>query len=141
MVKAKDFWDYLCNSLGYRFYSGVPCVQLNTLYNKMGPGFLHYVPAVNEQIAVSLSSGAFLAGVKSAVLMSIDNIDRLDLDFNRKNLVPILFIVGSVDNKLPKDVYGIQLSDDFVACLDEITEYIEDKKSMGVLLIGEDVLQ
>ena len=25
MVKAKDFWDYLCMDLGYRFFSGVVC--------------------------------------------------------------------------------------------------------------------
>lgn len=95
MVKAKDFWEYLCNELDYRFFSGVPCEGLKPLYDNMSPEFMHYIPAVNEKTALGLVNGARLAGTKSAVLMHGDNIIdviNLLLSFNKEYEVPALII-------------------------------------------------
>ena len=35
MVKAKEFWNYLCGELGYKFFSGVACPGLSPLYKEM----------------------------------------------------------------------------------------------------------
>jgi sulfopyruvate decarboxylase TPP-binding subunit len=96
MVKAKDFWEYMCNVLDYRFFSGVPVVGFKPLYDNMNKEFMHYVPAVNEQIALSLSTGAYISGFKSAILVDANKINKLDLDINTILDVPILIIACSV---------------------------------------------
>jgi len=95
MVKAKDFWSYLCEELDYRFFAGVACKGLKPLYDKMNSKFMHYVPAVNERVAVGLASGVRLAGKRSAVLMSADHlldVFNLLLEFNKKYEIPMLII-------------------------------------------------
>ena len=69
MVKAKDFLNYLCKELDYRFFAGVACPGLSPLYKKMDSEFMHYVPAVNERIGLGLVSGAYMAGYKGCLLM------------------------------------------------------------------------
>ncbi len=132
MVKAKDFWEYLCNGLDYRFFAGVPCKGLNFLYSTMSSEFLHYVPAVTEQIAVSFVNGANLAGLNSAVLMSAEEVNKLDLDFNKENTRP-LFIIASGNNK-PKGIYSLELTEDLEGCLNKMVK--RDKP--GVLFIREE---
>ena len=107
MVKAKEFWSYLCEDLEYRFFSGVACPGLLPLYKGMSSEIMHYVPAANEKIALGLVSGAYLAGFKGCVLMDmrfITDIQRL-LKFNLDYKIPLL-IVGYGNNnsnlKIPK---------------------------------------
>lgn len=95
MVKAKEFWKYLCEKLGYKAFAGVPCVGLKQLYDKMDPRILHYVPAVKENVALGIVNGAFFAGTKSGVLIHIDRLHNI-LDglssFNLEYNVPLLII-------------------------------------------------
>ena len=94
MVKAKEFWDYLCEELDYRFFAGVACPGLEPLYGKMSPNFMHYVPASNERVALGLASGAHVAGFKSGILMDM----RFSYDltslfaFNIDYKIPLLVI-------------------------------------------------
>lgn len=131
MVKAKDFWKYLCNELDYRFFAGVPCKGLNFLYSTMSPDFMHYVPAVTEQIAVSFVNGATLAGVNSAVLMSVDAANKLDLDFNKENTLPLLIIASGINK--PKVIYSLELTEDLEGCLNKMVK----RNKPGVLFIRE----
>ncbi len=142
MVKATCFWEHLCNKLDYRFFSGIPCVGLDPLYNKMSSEFMHYIPAVSIQIAMGLSNGAFLAGTKSAVLSEALHISKLDLDFNIKNSIPVLLIVSSKEKPtFRKEIYSLSLTDDVEKCLDKISNHLETKLKPGVLFIEEGMLQ
>ena len=142
MVKAKDFLEYLCNNLKYRMFAGVPCKGLDNLYNEMNSDFMHYIPAVNEQIAVGIVNGAFLAGTNSAVFMDADKIIKLDLDFNVFNSIPILIIASSNDRpNFIRDVYSSDLTDDLISCLKRVTKHIITKGKPGVLFIKEGMLQ
>lgn len=129
MVKAKDFWYHLCEVLDYRFFAGIPCKGLNFLYNSMSPEFMHYVPAINEKIAVNLVNGAHLAGVKGAVFLPPEKI--FSFEFNNENLLPLFVITAG--KITPKGVYVLELTDDLEGCLNRMTK----RKKPGVLFIRE----
>lgn len=95
MVKAKDFWMFLCERLDYRFFSGIPCLGLKPLYNKMNSKIMHYIPAINEESAVGIASGMSISGIKSGILMHINSIYKvLDyiVSFNFNYEVPFLLL-------------------------------------------------
>lgn len=142
MVKAKDFWDYLCNGLNYRFFAGVPCNGLSYLYNNMDSGFMHYIPAVNEDVAVGLVNGANVAGINSSVLMDANRIEKLNLDFNLENSLPLLIIASSSEKpSFKKEIYNVTLTDDYKADLEKITKHSLSKGKPCVLFIGEEMIQ
>jgi len=100
MVKAKEFWNYLCMDLEYRFFAGVVCPGLVPLYKKMSSDFMHYIPAANESIALGLVSGAYLSGFKGGLLMDgqfLSDVQRL-LNFNLNYKIPLLIIGYGEDN-------------------------------------------
>ncbi len=93
MIKVKEFWEFLCNDLNYRFFSGVPCEGLYPLYNIMDSRMMHYVPAVNERTALGVVSGVRYTGMKGGVLMQASNalkIVDLVLNYNIKSKIPLL---------------------------------------------------
>lgn len=53
---------------GYDFFTGVPCSLLGALLEKLSDDNRYY-PAVREDAAIGMASGAYLAGRKPAVLM------------------------------------------------------------------------
>lgn len=138
MVKAKEFWSCICDSFDFRFFSGVPCRGLAALYNTMHKDFLHYIPASNEQIALGLVNGAYLAGFNSAALVDINRVSNLDLDFNLKNSIPML-IISSVEF-YRGDLFSINLTDNYEDDLRGVITYIAGERKPGVLIINEGVL-
>jgi len=126
MIKAKEFMDYLCNKLEFRFFSGVPCHELQPLYNEMNSSTMHYIPAVTETTAVGIASGVWLSNIKSCVLMDSNKINSIkpildDISFKMK--IPVLFIFGGVCKQdylktvLLHKNYKKQV-DDIVTCMD-----------------------
>lgn len=67
MINTSHFGAEL-KTLGYEFYSGVPCSYLKALIN-FAINECEYVMAVNEGDAVAISAGASIGGKKSVVLM------------------------------------------------------------------------
>ena len=67
MLNTKTFGEQL-HSLGYNFYSGVPCSFLKYLIN-YAINTSEYIAAANEGDAVAIASGAYLGGRKSVALM------------------------------------------------------------------------
>lgn len=67
MIDTQDFGNEL-RSLGYDFYSGVPCSFLKDLIN-YAINSCEYVMAANEGDAVAICAGAQVAGRKTVVLM------------------------------------------------------------------------
>lgn len=95
MVTAKEFWNYLCEDLKYRFFSGVPCLEFRSLYNTMSSKFMHYIPAVDVNVALAISSGVRLAGMKSGVLFHIRDLSKMAsvlYNFNTVYRLPVLLI-------------------------------------------------
>jgi sulfopyruvate decarboxylase TPP-binding subunit len=134
MIKVMDFWKLLCEGLGYRFFTGVPCKGLNTLYNKMSSSFLHYVPAANEQIAVNIANGAFLTNTKVIVFMDASYVKKLDLSFNLQNEIPLFIVAsGKGEPKIDGDIHRLTLA--------EIDEDVIIGNKVRLLFIEEGFLQ
>jgi len=66
MLPTALFGKYL-GSMGYDFYSGVPCSFLKNLIN-YAMNDCEYVMAANEGDAVAVCAGAYLAGRKPVFL-------------------------------------------------------------------------
>lgn len=146
MVKAKDFWDYLCNELDYRFFSGVPCDGFKLLYDTMSVDFMYYVPAVNERVALGMSSGAQLAGTKSAILIDIDNVYTVYnnlFNFNNTYKIPVLIIAyKSKDSNINIDIPHKEMSEiRFKPGLKKFIETMETEEIPGVFVIKEGILE
>jgi sulfopyruvate decarboxylase alpha subunit len=69
MHNAEDFAQELIDS-GYDFFTGVPCSIIGNLINTlMDRPDVTYIPAVREDAAVGVASGAYMAGKTPVVLM------------------------------------------------------------------------
>ncbi len=69
MLKSEDFAQELIKS-GYDFFTGVPCSIIgNLITNLTGRPDVTYIPAVREDAAVGVASGAYMAGKVPVVLM------------------------------------------------------------------------
>lgn len=135
MVNAKDFWELMCTELGYSFFSGVPSLGLNPLYSTMNPEIMHYVPAIDNGIALGLATGAFLSGYKSAVLISPDKIKCVMTQyekFNEQFNIPTLFIT----NGLKKSVgdFPVWLVEEDFSNLYEVDAYLYELKKGGCII-------
>lgn len=137
MVKAVDFWEVLCNDIGYRLFTGVPCEGFNSLYNKMSSSFLHYIPAANEQIAIGIITGAFLVETKAAAFMSTARVEKLDLSFNIQNDIPTFIIVSGKEKPKVPGAYVTILNEDLKGSLIRVVKHITTTGKVGILFIGE----
>ena len=144
MVKAKDFWNYLCEELDYRFFAGVACPGLSPLYKKMNSKFMHYVPAVNERIGLGLVSGAYMAGYKGGLLM--DMVFAYDvtsfINFNVRNRIPLLVIgYGNKDSLLTYDFPSeFIIGPNFDKKIKKVATASESEKVPGLIVIKEGIL-
>ena len=145
MVKATDFWNYLCNELNYRFFAGVACKGLDPLYKAMSPDFMHYVPAANERTALGLTSGAYVAGLKGGILLDMtfayDLSTYLMLNVNYR--IPLLAIGYNKTGEayLAYDFPSEPItSKNYKKALKKVTFEMEAESIPGLVVIGEGVL-
>ena len=145
MVKAKDFWNYLCEELDYRFFAGVACEGLAPLYKKMNSKIMHYIPAANERIALGLVSGAYVGGFKGGLL--IDMRFAYDLTslfmFNIDYKIPFLVIGhGNKESRLAYDFPRAVISNDnFQAKTAALVKKIEKESVPGLMVIERGVFE
>ncbi len=145
MVKARDFWDYLCGELDYRFFAGVACRGLSPLYKKMNSKFMHYVPAANERIALGLISGAYIAGLKGCLLMDMKFKDDISsfLKFNVGYRIPFL-VIGYSELEEEKLIYDFPttyiLDGEFKDDVQRVAAKSESESVPGLIVIEGDVL-
>jgi sulfopyruvate decarboxylase TPP-binding subunit len=151
MVKAKEFWQYLCEGLNYRFFAGVPHINLKPLYDGMSSEIMHYIPAVRESTALGIVSGAYLAGVKGGIFLYVEEFEDLLKwlrRFNLKNKIPLLIFVyddkddniGFYDILSSYKIPYIFLKDNFEKRLKEISDKSEKLSIPGVVIIKGGVL-
>ena len=144
MVKAKDFWNYLCEEKDYRFFAGVACPGLSPLYKKMDAKIMHYIPAANERIALGLVSGAHTAGFKSGLLLDMRfsyDLSSLFL-FNIDYRIPFLMIgYGDEDSHVAYDFpRKIITTDNFKSKLDNVIKTMEKESVPGLIVFKEGIL-
>jgi hypothetical protein len=144
MVKAKDFWDYLCEKKDYRFFAGVACPGLAPLYKKMNADIMHYIPAANERIALGLVSGAHTAGFKGGILLDMRYAYDLSslFEFNIDYKIPFLIIgYGDKDSHVaydfPRQVIN---NDNFKSKLDKVIKQTESENVPGLIVFEEGIL-
>lgn len=148
MVKAKEFWEYLCNELNYRFFAGMACAGLKPLYDKMNIKFMHYIPSVRSSISLGLVSGAFLSGFKGGVLIDVSELyDMLNgiKTFVSEYKIPFLIIVydnGNANSVLSSyKIPYFTLNDNFKTVLKKAVNKSEKKLIPCAITIGEGVLK
>ena len=147
-MKAKDFWEFLCNEMDYRFFTGVPCMGLKTIYDKMSSKLMYYVPATKESVALGIASGVSLSGIRSAVLININRVYNLMdwlTSFNLEYNIPLLIIAAGKKEDL---AVGSLFSTYKIPCrnlktigdIKYITNKIKKFNKPGVLFVGEGVV-
>lgn len=152
MVKAKAFWQYLCEELNYRFFAGVPHINLKPLYDGMSSEIMHYIPAVRESTALGIVSGAYLVGVKGGIFLYVEEFEDLLKwlrRFNLKNKIPLLIFVyddkddniGFYDILSSYKIPYVFLKKNFEKTLKEISDKSEKLSIPGVVIIREGVLK
>lgn len=144
MVKAKDFWNYLCEELDYRFFAGVACPGLAPLYKKMDAKIMHYIPAANERIALGLVSGAHTAGFKSGLLLDMRYAYDLSslFEFNIDYGIPFLIIGhGNKESHVAYDFpRQVITTDNFKPKLDKVVKQMESESVPGLIVFKEGIL-
>lgn len=139
-VRIDEFLSSLCVDLNYRLFSGVPTKTLKVLYDNMSSEFMHYIPAIDEIIALGIISGAFISGYKGAVILGNNRLNVVENQLNMFNLynhIPTLFIT---DGDVSIDLPVWRLSGGLEELVD-INKYINiDNSGSGVLIIDDGVL-
>ena len=96
MVSVYDFWDHL-KKRDFTFFSGVPCSILEEiLVAASNDRSIKYIPAVRENAALGVASGAYLTGRKSGILIQnsgLGNIINTLTSFNLIYKIPVLMFI------------------------------------------------
>lgn len=137
-IKIKDFWEIMCKKLGYNLYLGVPVARLKLVFDTMSSDKLHYIPTINETMAVGMASGAYLSGVKGAVIMTAQAFGLLEYNINKFNQlynIPFLFIVDGDFNPLKLKQFKINKG---LSVLEEMDNYMHTEEfKPSILVIGQ----
>ncbi len=96
MYRSEDFARKLIDS-GYDFFTGVPCSIIgNLITNLTNMPDVTYIPAVREDAAVGVASGAYMAGKTPVVLMQNSGLGQCLNTLTSLNLIyklPCLLLV------------------------------------------------
>ncbi len=96
MIPVKDFWRLLKEN-DYKFFSGVPCSILTNILNYPSTDIeIRYIPAVRENNALGVVSGAYFRGVKGGILIQnsgLGNIINTLTSFNLMYKIPVLMFI------------------------------------------------
>jgi len=139
-MQEKGFWNILCTEFNYRLYAGVPVLGHGNLYDTMDSEIMHFVPAINESIALGIVTGGFLSGYKGCVLMDANNFDLILHQFKQFNImfnIPVLFIVTGGYN--PLNLHKFEFNND-LTILNKIDFYMKKYNKSSILVYNEIVL-
>jgi hypothetical protein len=139
-MRVCDFWNTLCIDLNYRFFSGIPVADFKVMQGSMDSEFLHFVPTLDEGIALGLISGAKLSGVNGTVIMGAKAFDSITAQFNGFNIffnIPVLFIVDNEYN--PLGLNQCILDDDPIV-INKLVDHINDNNESSILVVRKGIL-
>jgi len=145
MIKVKEFWNVVCDVLDYRFFSGVACAGFDSVYRKMNPKKMHYIPAIDGSIAINLALGAALNNIKSGVFLdsSFFNVIPVDtIKFIKECSCPFMVFVYSSDKNeinsrglLKIDINLFELKSELI----KFDKKIVRRKIPGIVNIKKDI--
>ncbi len=96
MLKSEGFAQVLIDN-GFDFFTGVPCTIIGNLITHLTDrSDTIYIPAVKEDVAVGVTSGAYMAGKKPVVLIQNSGLGQCLNALTSLNLIyklPCLLIV------------------------------------------------
>jgi sulfopyruvate decarboxylase subunit alpha len=96
MLKSEGFAQVLIDN-GFDFFTGVPCTLIgNLIMHLTDRSDTTYIPAVREDVAVGVASGAYMAGKMPVVLMQNSGLGQCLNALTSLNLIyklPCLLIV------------------------------------------------
>lgn len=97
MIDAKEFWKYL-QKKRFTFFAGVPCSIFKEALDSIGQHKgIKYIPAVREDIALGVCSGACLAGENSGIFIQnsgLGHIINALTSFNLIYKIPLLLFIS-----------------------------------------------
>lgn len=133
MIFAEDFWKTL-KEKGYNYFSGVPCnILSNILDYASNDKDIAYVPAVRENVALGIASGAYLAGRKSGIFIQnsgLGNVINALTSFNLIYKIPVLMFItwrGYKGNDAPQHIIMGKKTIDLLKQLDIPTIVLTEK--------------
>jgi hypothetical protein len=91
MVKAKDFLHFICVEQEYKLFFGLPDLDFKPVYKAMDANIMHYIPALDINIAVNFAIGNIFGGIKSVVLTDLKNFNRFEKELIK--FAPVLFLL------------------------------------------------
>ncbi|MGX7244723.1 thiamine pyrophosphate-binding protein [Enterococcus quebecensis] len=97
MNKGSNILMKKLESEGYNFFTGVPCSLLKETFSFLEKEEKEYYPAIREDSALGLASGAVLAGKKAAVFMQNSGLGyslNVLTSFNLIYDVPLLIVMS-----------------------------------------------
>tara|TARA_B100001013_G_scaffold344058_1_gene273291 strand:- start:329 stop:820 length:492 start_codon:yes stop_codon:yes gene_type:complete len=96
MISPSRFWSEL-KRRNFRFFSGVPCSILTEVLAALPEDDeITYVPAVREDVALGVASGAYFAGKPSGILIQnsgLGNIVNPLTSFSLMYEIPVLLFI------------------------------------------------
>ena len=148
MVKAKEFWEVVCDKLGYRFFCGVACKGFDPLYKSMDPGKMHYVPAVNERTAFGLATGVSFGGIKSAVFIHNQGLAELAVveSYIKEMTTHLMIFVSGIpkDKKILTQLTSPQLliknKSNTITRVVKFSNDLYENNDVGIVLFGEGII-
>jgi len=88
---------FLCDVCEYRFFIGQPLEGHSKLFVNMGPEYMHYIPAVNFDVALNVAAGVVYSRLKTVVFARREDLLRslaaID-NFNFVRNISIMFITN-----------------------------------------------
>ena len=123
---------------GYNFFTGVPCSLLKETFSLLEKEEEEYYPAIREDSALGLASGAVLAGRKAAVFMQNSGLGyslNVLTSFNLIYEVPLLIVMswrGYGKDAIEHNIIGEKIT----SILDsvEIPYFILDDENLSSLI-------
>ena len=162
MVAVDDFWKVLKEN-NYFYFSGVPCNCFSDILNQaFKDPDITYVPAVRENVALGIASGAYLAGKKSGIFLQnsgLGNITNALTSFSCIYKIPVLMFIswrGYQGHDAPEhiimgeklldllkvfEIPAVILSDEFNEEIRGVIKVMESRLTPAAIIIRKGVVQ
>ena len=139
MIPPAVFWSAL-EQRGFHFFSGVPCsILTEALAELPNRPEIRYVPAVREDVALGVASGAYFAGQRSGILMQnsgLGNIVNPLTSYSLMYEVPVLIFItwrGHQGKDAPEHLIMGEKMTDFLGLMGVPHRTLDDENLGSVL--------
>lgn len=99
MLTGKELFDCLCLDKQIRLFSGSPIGKFESLYASFNAELMHYIPAINDEAALGIITGAAMLNVKGIAVIEAPFLLRNVVYLNRLKTIinkPFLILTDKV---------------------------------------------